>query len=197
MKKKYCVSVIIPVFNVHPYLIEALDSVRNQTYDNLEIVLIDDGSTDGSEKICDEYAYIDNRIKLIHQHNKGLSAARNVGLEIMTGDAVAFLDPDDKFHPDYINLMLTALQNYNADIVICKAAAKHTLGEMVWDSKEIYSDTPDGLFDRKSSLQLHADGKINDGVWNKLYRKELWEKISVTARQNRQNGAPSEQKLYT
>ena len=85
------VSVIIPVYNVEPYLVDSLESVVNQTYDNLEIILIDDGSTDGSQKICDEYAKKDDRIHVIHQENSGLSIARNKGLDIMNGEIVAFI----------------------------------------------------------------------------------------------------------
>ncbi len=92
------VSVIVPVYNVLPYLQEALDSLIGQTYRELEIILIDDGSTDGSGDVCDEYAERDQRINVIHQENKGLSAARNVGLDEANGDYIAFLDPDDAFH---------------------------------------------------------------------------------------------------
>ena len=91
MIKNPLVSVIIPVYNVELYLREALDSVINQTYRNLEILVIDDGSTDGSGTICDEYAMKDKRIRVIHQNNRGLSNARNVGLDRMNGDAIAFL----------------------------------------------------------------------------------------------------------
>ena len=86
------VSVIVPVYNVAPYLREALDSVVNQTYKDLEIIIVDDGSDDGSASICEEYASSDPRIMLIHQANNGLSGARNTGLEIATGDFVSFVD---------------------------------------------------------------------------------------------------------
>ena len=85
------VSVIIPVYNVYPYLREALDSVIYQTYENLEIIIIDDGSTDGSGRICDEYAEKDQRIQVIHQRNKGLSNARNIGLDRMSSEYVCEL----------------------------------------------------------------------------------------------------------
>ena len=86
------VTVIVPVYNVAPYLREALDSVVNQTYKDLEIIIVDDGSDDGSASICEEYASSDPRIKLIHQANNGLSGARNTGLESATGDFVSFVD---------------------------------------------------------------------------------------------------------
>ena len=88
------VSVIIPVYNVDPYIEEALDSVINQTYSNIEILIIDDGSTDESGEICDRYALTDSRIVVFHQGNKGLSAARNVGLDHATGEVIALLDSD-------------------------------------------------------------------------------------------------------
>jgi glycosyltransferase involved in cell wall biosynthesis len=93
------VSVIIPVYNVAPFLRESLDSVINQTYTDLEIIIIDDGSTDSSGLICNEYT-MDCRVKVVHQSNGGLSVARNIGLDIFRGDYVTFLDPDDVFMPD-------------------------------------------------------------------------------------------------
>jgi len=114
------VSVIIPVYNVAKFLRESLDSAVNQTYKNLEIILVDDGSTDGSEIICDEYAGLDSRIKVIHQKNKGLSEARNTGLDIMTGSIVSFLDSDDVFYPDNIRRMVETMLTTNADVVTCR-----------------------------------------------------------------------------
>ena len=123
------VSVIVPVFNVLPFLREALDSVIHQTYRNLEILIVDDGSTDGSGEVCDEYL-IDPRVRVIHQPHQGLSAARNAALDrmagalirvkdqVMAGEIVAFLDSDDVFFPDAIQTMLSAMQRTDADIVM-------------------------------------------------------------------------------
>ena len=104
------VSIIIPVFNACSYLVEALDSAVYQTYKNIEIILIDDGSTDGSSIICDEYADRDNRVRVVHQDNRGLSAARNAGLEMMVGDAVAFLDSDDTWVPEKLEKQILKAQ---------------------------------------------------------------------------------------
>lgn len=114
------ISIIVPIYQVEKYLRSCLDSICAQTYKNLEILLIDDGSTDRSGEICEEYAKNDQRIVVIHQENKGLSAARNKGIEISSGDYLTFVDPDDLLlHDRYIELMLEALLRDKAQISIC------------------------------------------------------------------------------
>lgn len=111
-------SIIIPVYNVEKYINECVDSVLNQTYTNFEIILVDDGSTDSSPQICDSYAEKDNRIKVIHKKNGGLSSARNAGMENMTGDYVLFLDSDDFWNNDKAleNLYIIIIEE-NADVI--------------------------------------------------------------------------------
>ena len=111
------ISIIIPVYKVEPYLRECLDSVINQTYNNLEIILIDDGSPDNCGAICDEYAKMDSRIIVIHKENAGVSAARNDGLKMMTGDWFTFVDSDDWIEPDYCEKFIQFISEYQADIV--------------------------------------------------------------------------------
>ena len=113
------VSVIIPVYNVKHYIRECIDSVIHQTYSNLDIILIDDGSVDGSDSMCDYYKLKDKRIRVIHQENHGLSAARNAGLDVMLGDFVSFLDSDDSFFPDMIQKMVSGIVKTNSDIIAC------------------------------------------------------------------------------
>ncbi|MEE1366020.1 MAG: glycosyltransferase, partial [Muribaculaceae bacterium] len=116
MSEKLLVSIIIPVYNVEKYLLACVNSVINQTYKCLEIILVDDGSTDSSGRICDECAKLDSRIKVIHKTNGGLSDARNAGIDAAIGDYLAFVDSDDIIHTRFIE-MLYALANYlNADI---------------------------------------------------------------------------------
>lgn len=173
-----CVSIIVPVFNVQPFLAEALDSVIHQTYDNLEIIIVDDGSTDCSGELCDDYAKKDRRIIVIHQENKGLSAARNAGLDIMTGEVVAFLDPDDAYHPDYIRTMLEAMNRENVELVICKYTTHQTVGRMSPSYNGKASPRiKQGTYDYCSVLRAIADGMVNSYAWNKLYRSELWKDI--------------------
>lgn len=92
------VSIIVPVYNVEEYLSECVDSVLNQTYSDIEVILVDDGSTDQSGNICDEYAEMDSRIKVIHKKNEGVSAARNTGIETASGERIIFVDSDDCLH---------------------------------------------------------------------------------------------------
>ena len=111
------VSVIIPVYNVEKYLRECLDSVLAQTYKNIEVILVDDGSTDSSGHICDEYLNVDDRIKVIHQQNAGLSEARNHGYDFATGVFVYFLDSDDWIQEETLSSLTQRIQDTNADIV--------------------------------------------------------------------------------
>ena len=162
------VTVIIPVYNVKPYLAESLDSVITQTYGNLEIIIVDDGSDDGSGRICDEYAEKDPRITVIHQANKGLSEARNAGLDIMSGERVAFLDSDDAFHPEFIEKMTA----YDADIVMCRIVSVRTHGHMealntdAAGSPEVYTG--------EEALRALVENRIRHAVWNKVYKKALF-----------------------
>lgn len=113
------ISVIVPVYNVEKYLIRCVDSILGQTYKNLEIILVNDGSTDESGKMCDRYAKENENIKVVHRKNGGLAAARNSGLDIATGDYIAFVDSDDWIDSDMYEWMLSLATENNADIVRC------------------------------------------------------------------------------
>lgn len=113
------ISIIVPVYNVAQYLRACINSIINQTYRDIEIILIDDGSTDNSGDICEEYRRSDERVIVIHQKNAGLSVARNVGIKRSTGTYITFIDSDDYISPDYIEKLYIALHHYTVDIVIC------------------------------------------------------------------------------
>lgn len=125
------VSVIIPVYNVRKYLDECVQSVIMQTYKNLEIILVDDGSTDGSEKLCDDYITKDSRIRVLHKENGGLSDARNEGYKISKGDYISFIDSDDYISPIFIEELLTNLIQLKADIVALRS------GTDFWDGESL------------------------------------------------------------
>ena len=160
------VSVIVPVFNVFPFLREALNSVVRQTYRNLEIIVVDDGSTDGSGEICDEYLS-DPRVQVIHQENRGLSGARNVGLDVMTGTFVAFLDSDDEFRPEMIQTMVNGLMDSGAEIAVCGFASHFSAFR--FGKREVISGT--------EALRGLFLGRMNNAVWNKVYRRKIWEDV--------------------
>ena len=171
------VSLIVPVYDVAQYLREALDSVVNQTYKDLEIIIVDDGSTDESASICEDYASSDPRIKLIHQSNKGLSGARNTGLEHATGEFVAFVDSDDSVSPLFIETLVNAISS-SADISICRYSTIETSGKMEGvAATSVFPSISAGVFDRNLALKLLAEEKISVNVCNKMFRRELWSGI--------------------
>lgn len=119
MKEDCLISIIVPIYNVEKYLNKCIDSIISQTYKNIEIILVDDGSPDNCGKICDEYAKKDNRIKVIHKENGGVSSARNVGIENSNGEWIAFVDADDWIEKEYIFSLANKAKDENADIALC------------------------------------------------------------------------------
>ena len=120
MEKEDLISIVIPVYKVEKYLEKCVESVINQTYKNLEILLVNDGSPDNCPKICDEYAQKDNRIKVIHKENGGLSDARNAGIDVAAGKYIAFVDSDDYVSNDYIEYMYNLIKEYNTQMATCE-----------------------------------------------------------------------------
>ncbi len=177
------VSIIIPVYNVLPYLREALDSVINQTYRNLEIIIVDDGSTDGSGEICDEYK-ADSRVRVIHQENRGLSGARNTGLDHMTGEYVAFLDSDDAFHPDMVEVMMEALLRHAADMSICGHNNFKTEKsfKQVKQRVHIQFEKEEEYKGKEIFIKL-LEGRLSVVAWDKIYKKEIWYQLRYPAGQ--------------
>lgn len=146
------ISVIIPVYNVEQYLRRCLDSVVAQTYQNLEIICVDDGSVDHSGKICDQYAARDARIKVIHQENQGLSAARNRGLDAAEGEYIAFVDSDDYILEDMYKKMLDKLLDYNVDLCVCQWQYEFSDGRQVVKKQNI----DPAIYGCKTSLEFAA-----------------------------------------
>ena len=170
------VSVIVPVFKVEPYLAKCIESILCQTYENLEIFLVDDGSPDRCPQICDEFAQKDSRIKVIHKINRGLSSARNAALDEFTGDFVCFIDSDDYIEPTYVETLLTLQRKNNADLVICEYDYAERDGRL-YDHKKI---TWNRVISHKDFWTLFCDSdyRIFTAVaWNKLYRAKIFENV--------------------
>lgn len=167
------ISIIVPVYKVEPYLRKCLDSIAGQTYENLEIILVDDGSPDRCGVICDEYAARDRRIRVIHQENGGLSAARNAALRIVTGEYIGFVDSDDWVEPEMFETMVRGLQETEADISVCGRwdEYKNRRTRRGWE-------TPQTILDREQALgELLRNDKLQNHCWDKLFRAALWEGI--------------------
>ncbi len=165
------ITVIVPIYNVEKYLHRSIGSIINQTYHNMEIILVNDGSTDRSGEICDEYASKDGRIKVIHKPNGGQASARNLAINEATGDWFAFLDSDDWIEPDmYETLYRIAVEN-NADIATCKISKEYE-GKMNIeqnnDTGSIVVFTP-----QEAIMDLLHQTKIRFEVWNKLWKREV------------------------
>jgi len=172
---KPLISIIIPVYKVEPYLRKCVDSVLAQTYTNLEIILVDDGSPDNCGKICDEYAEKDKRIVVIHKENGGLSDARNAGLDIMKGEYVAFVDSDDWVSVKYIEDMYSNLAKYDADISLSGTiyVYENNKKDMV-----LAISKNEGLYTQKEAVENFFYQKgIYPSAYSKLYKTELFKTI--------------------
>lgn len=171
------VSVIIPVYKTEKYLRESLNSVINQTYRNIEIILVDDGSPDNCPKICDEYAEMDNRLKVIHKKNAGVSDARNRGLDVAIGEYITFVDSDDIVNEYYVEKLYKTLVETDAEISICQVLCseeKNKIDEMfVLSGKDAVKD----LYKRSCGIKSDYFLGIPMAVWGKLFKKDYFRNI--------------------
>ena len=168
---KPSVSVIVPVYNTKDYLEKCLNSLINQTLYNIEVVMIDDGSFDGSEKICDYYSEIDSRFSVFHKNNEGLAAARNKGISLTHADYVMFVDSDDWVEPEFCEAPFYVAQCYNVDVVAFQYL-QH--GRILASKRRCFP--VEGIIAKKEVLSKYWS--FTDAVvWNKLYRKELFKGI--------------------
>lgn len=163
------VSVIIPVYNVEQYLSQCVESILAQTYQNLEIILVDDGSTDGSGKLCNEFAQRDSRIIVIHKPNGGLSDARNVGTEACNGEFVFYLDSDDYLEQDAISALVSIQEESQAEVVIGNYFYTYTDHEVIArpDTCTIQK------YAQKEAISLLMQGKLQTFAWGKLIRADI------------------------
>ena len=172
------VSIIVPIYNVEQYLQRCVDSLINQTYRNLEIILVDDGSPDRCGEICDDYAKGDSRIKVIHKSNGGLSDARNKGLDMASGDYVMFVDSDDWIDSQTCeNSIRNAIGN-NADIVVFGMYLFYDNGRLVKRNKGIISSTPSHEECMRSLIYKIPEAGIFNNVCNKMFHRRLFTGIT-------------------
>ena len=169
-----CISVIIPVYKVELYLERCVQSIVKQTYTNLEIILVDDGSPDNCPAMCDSWAERDSRIKVIHKENGGLSDARNAGMVIAEGKYISFIDSDDWIAPEMLERLHDALEKDKSDIAACTV-------EMVWEDKtpeKLLTVQENRVLGRQEAQEaLLLETKLKQPVWYKLYKREVLEGI--------------------
>jgi glycosyltransferase involved in cell wall biosynthesis len=167
------ISIIIPIYKVEAFLRKCIESVINQTYRYLEIILVDDGSPDGCPEICDEYAAKDHRVKVVHKENGGISSARNAGIELASGEYIGFVDGDDWVELDMYETLCKRAISHKADITICgyyvvknsKVSCPYVVGE-------------DIVYTREEALkELIKDDKVRNYPWDKLYRRALFAEV--------------------
>lgn len=172
------ISVVVPIYKVEAYLPKCVESIRNQTYHNLEIILVDDGSPDHCGELCDKYASEDARIKVIHKKNGGLSDARNAGIEIATGAYIGFVDSDDYIHPQMYEALYDGIQKNNADIAICRyqnvKEEENIFVEEMKNAKWVTLSNDQEKFDYSLGEFTTVCFTV---AWNKLYKAELFEEI--------------------
>lgn len=161
------VSVVVPVYNVKDYLEECFTSIKNQSYDNIEIIIVDDGSTDGSSRLCDTLALTDDRSKVIHKKNGGLSDARNAGIKSAKGKYITFIDSDDAITPSYISELVAIAENSKSTIVQCdNSRKKEKLGQG--------SGRIEHLAGKDAFVHLMKFKTISPTAWGKLYLTSLF-----------------------
>jgi glycosyltransferase involved in cell wall biosynthesis len=169
------ISVIVPVYNVEKYLNKCVDSILRQTFRNIEIILVDDGSTDNSGRLCDEYLKIDERIRVFHKKNGGVSSARNYGLERATAPYFGFVDSDDYIAEDMYEVLYNNLKRENADMSMCYWYNVYSGG------RTPHADIAENHYlvvDRQEAIRLAMEGRLASvHVWNKLYRRELFDTV--------------------
>ena len=174
------ISVIVPIYKTEKYLRKCVESILNQTYQNLEIILVNDGSPDNSGLICDEYAKKDKRIKVIHQKNSGISVVMNNALDLATGEMIATVDSDDYIHEQFLEILLKNLKEYDADISVCNFTFVNDNEKYKTNRHRIDKEQKEiAVLNRKEALGKLYGGSfaIHSFAWNKLYKKCLFENI--------------------
>lgn len=170
------ISIIVPVYKVEKYLNKCIDSILNQSYKNIEVILVDDGSPDNCGKICDEYLLKDNRIRVIHKENGGLSSARNAGLDIATGDYIGFVDSDDWIEPKMYETLIENVIKYNAQISVGGVVDLLEEGNKYTSIKSTFDgNIKIQCLNKEDAMKKFFLGSWS--AWDKIYKREVHEKI--------------------
>lgn len=174
MRQGKKISVIVPIYNVEKYLPACIDSILQQTYKDMEIILVDDGSPDNCPQICDEYGKKDERIRVVHQKNKGLSGARNTGIDIAQGEYLIFVDSDDTVEPTMVEDLYTYAEEHNCAIVACGRNYVFEDGQIVCKITE----NKNRIYDFADAMQeMNTFTLFDMSAWAKIYKKDIFKDI--------------------
>ena len=173
---KSLISIIVPAYKVEPYIRKCVESIICQTYRQIEVILVDDGSPDNCGVICDEYAQKDDRITVIHKKNGGLSSARNAGLDIATGEYLMFVDGDDWVEPEFCKTALKLAEKNDVQMVSFGYNMVFANADGTLTCKKKRLSPPEGFMDASEAVRhmIQHDYVMNNHVWNKLYKRSLW-----------------------
>lgn len=174
--KNPLISVLVAAYNVERYLPRFFEKIENQAYNHLEIILVDDGSTDATGQLCDFFAEKHENIKVVHTTNGGVSVARNMCLNNATGDFISFVDPDDEISIDFYSKVATFIEKTDCDLIILNRFNVYPDGKKV----EIRHFNESGIIEKNVVMQMLFDEALGSQLWEKVYRRDLWEGIRFT-----------------
>ena len=188
--KSNLVSILMPVYNACEYLEETVDSILNQTYEEFELVIVNDGSSDNTGVICNRLEEKDDRIRVIHKENTGVSDTRNIALDNAKGKYIAFIDSDDSVHKDYLKILLSSIEKSNGQLAVCgfKERKISTNGQIEELSRVFYPKEVIATEDMKDLIMDFGNSRLLNPLWNKLYSREIIEENNIRFKEEVETG---------
>ena len=176
------ISILMPVYNAEKYLNETIDTIKNQSFSNWELIIVDDGSIDNSKEICTKLMNDDKRIKYIFQENLGVSHTRNVALENAQGKYIVFVDSDDLIHEDYLKILINSIEKNNSDISLCNFIERKisNTGKVEDITREFYPKEVMEMSEMKDYIMDFGNSGLLNPLWNKIYKREIIENNNIT-----------------
>ena len=184
------ISILMPVYNAEKYLNETIDTIKNQSFSNWELIIVDDGSTDNSKEICTKLMNDDKRIKYIFQENLGVSHTRNVALENAQGKYIVFVDSDDLIHEDYLKILINSIEKNNSDISVCNFIERKisNTGKIEDITREFYLKEVMEMSEMKDYIMDFGNSGLLNPLWNKIYKREIIENNNITFNEKVETG---------
>ena len=176
------ISILMPVYNAEKYLNETIDTIKNQSFSNWELIIVDDGSIDNSKEICTKLMNDDKRIKYIFQENLGVSHTRNVALENAQGKYIVFVDSDDLIHEDYLKILINSIEKNNSDVSVCNFIERKisNTGKIEDITREFYLKEVMEMSEMKDYIMDFGNSGLLNPLWNKIYKREIIENNNIT-----------------